>query len=36
MIRDNSSIYDNKIIIRAKASWKDMINNDGSMQEEEK
>lgn len=36
MIRDNSSTYDNKIIIRAKARWREMINNDGSEQEEEK
>lgn len=35
MIMDNSSIYDNKIIIRAKARQREMINNDCSEQEEE-
>lgn len=32
---DNSSIYDNKITIRAKARRREMINNDCSEQEEE-
>lgn len=36
MIRDNSSIWYSKIIIRAKAMSREMINNDGSMQQEEK
>lgn len=36
MIRDNSSTYDTKIIITAKARRREMINNDVSVQDKEK